>query len=60
MIRRVLPVPRCMTSAAQAAFSHQQEPTFHGRPAAASVRTTSSVQLLSVIGGSLTGLFVAV
>jgi len=54
--RRVLPVLRLTTSAAQADFSHQQEPICHGRPAAASTPLTSSVQCLSVIGGTVTDL----
>lgn len=33
---RVLPVLRCTTSALYADFSHQQEPTCHGKSAAAS------------------------
>lgn len=54
--RRVLPVLRWTTSAAHADFSHQQEPICHGKPAAASTLLTSSVQFLSVIGGTVTEL----
>ena len=53
---RVLPVLRCTTSAAHANFSHQQELTCHGKPAAASALLTSSVQFLSVIGEIVTEL----
>ena len=56
-ITRVLPVLRCTTSAAHADLSHQHDPTCHGKPAAARALVTSSVQFLSVIGGTVIELF---
>ena len=56
VMRRVFPVLRCTTSAAHADFLHQQEPVFHGKPAAASALVTSSVHCLSVTGGTVTEL----
>ena len=56
VMRRVLPVLRWTTSAAHADFWHQQEPSCHGRPAAASALVTSSVHCFSVTGGTVTEL----